>query len=311
MEQLLNNYIPYKTIGDITNETIDYIYKRKNHIIQPLKTRWKKFNKACCGGIEPNMIFTIAGVSGSGKSAVANILANDLIDLNTTKNIIVLLFSFEMIGYRNIGRTISSKMRKTTTELYSAEKDLSDTDFNEVKNVAEEIKNYPIYIIDTSSTVDRISNTITYFKETIAKNKWLIVILDHTLLVNGENERSTIVDLQKMFIAKKKLPLTSIIQISQMNRNIESSDRINNPSGHYPMRSDLSSSDAIFQASDYVIAIHRPELYGIKAYGIKRLPVTNKVYMHFLKIRDGEPKILEFDNELKYGNLIENIVTDK
>ena len=33
--------------------------------------------------------------------------------------------------------------------------------------------------------------------------------------------------------------------------------------------------------------------------------------MHFLKIRDGEPKILEFDNELKYGNLIENIVTDK
>ena len=216
-----------------------------------------------------------------------------------------------MIGYRNIGRTISSKMKKTTTELYSAEEDLSDTDFTKVKEVAEEVKNYPIYIVDIPSTVERIGNTITYFKNTIAKDKWLIVILDHTLLVNGDSERSTIVDLQKMFIAKKKLPLTSIIQVSQMNRNIESSDRINNPSGHYPMRSDLSSSDAIFQASDYVIAIHRPELYGIKAYGIKRLPVTNKVYMHFLKIRDGEPKILEFDNELKYGNLIENIVTDK
>jgi|SRR5574344_416388 len=311
MEIQLNDFIPYKTVSEVTSEAVDYIRKRKNHIIQPLKTRWNKFNRACCGGIEPNMIFTIAGVSGSGKSAVANALANDLITLNPNKNVVVLLFSFEMIGYRNIGRTISSKMKKTTTELYSAEEDLSDTDFTKVKEVAEEVKNYPIYIVDIPSTVERIGNTITYFKNTIAKDKWLIVILDHTLLVNGDSERSTIVDLQKMFIAKKKLPLTSIIQVSQMNRNIESSDRINNPSGHYPMRSDLSSSDAIFQASDYVIAIHRPELYGIKAYGIKRLPVTNKVYMHFLKIRDGEPKILEFDNELKYGNLIENIVTDK
>lgn len=311
MEIQLNDFIPYKTVSEVTSEAVDYIRKRKNHIIQPLKTRWNKFNRACCGGIEPNMIFTIAGVSGSGKSAVANALANDLITLNPNKNVVVLLFSFEMIGYRNIGRTISSKMKKTTTELYSAEEDLSDTDFIKVKEVAEEVKNYPIYIVDIPSTVERIGNTITYFKNTIAKDKWLIVILDHTLLVNGDSERSTIVDLQKMFIAKKKLPLTSIIQVSQMNRNIESSDRINNPSGHYPMRSDLSSSDAIFQASDYVIAIHRPELYGIKAYGIKRLPVTNKVYMHFLKIRDGEPKILEFDNELKYGNLIENIVTDK
>ena len=311
MEIQLNDFIPYKTVSEVTSEAVDYIRKRKNHIIQPLKTRWNKFNRACCGGIEPNMIFTIAGVSGSGKSAVANALANDLITLNPNKNVVVLLFSFEMIGYRNIGRTISSKMKKTTTELYSAEEDLSDTDFTKVKEVAEEVKNYPIYIVDIPSTVERIGNTITYFKNTIAKDKWLIVILDHTLLVNGDSERSTIVDLQKMFIAKKKLPLTSIIQVSQMNRNIESSDRINNPSGHYPMRSDLSSSDAIFQASDYVIAIHRPELYSIKAYGIKRLPVTNKVYMHFLKIRDGEPKILEFDNELKYGNLIENIVTDK
>ena len=27
--------------------------------------------------------------------------------------------------------------------------------------------------------------------------------------------------------------------------------------------------------------------------------------MHFLKVRDGEPGILEFENELQYSNLIE------
>jgi hypothetical protein len=109
-----------------------------------------------------------------------------------------------------------------------------------------------------------------------------------------------------MFIRKKKLSNTSIIQISQMNRNIELPDRINNPSMHFPLRSDLAASDAIFQASDYVIALSRPELLNIQSYGVNRLPVKNKVYLHFLKVRDaGEPCILEFDNELKYGNLIE------
>ena len=75
---------------------------------------------------------------------------------------------------------------------------------------------------------------------------------------------------------------------------------------HYPMRSDLAASDAIFQASDYVIALSRPELLNILSYGVNRLPVKDKVYLHFLKVRDaGEPCILEFNNELKYGNLIE------
>ena len=134
----------------------------------------------------------------------------------------------------------------------------------------------------------------------------LIVILDHALLVEGDTERGTIVDLQKMFIRKKKLSNTSIIQISQMNRNIELPDRINNPSMHFPLRSDLAASDAIFQASDFVVALSRPELLNITSYGINRLPVKNKVYLHFLKVRDGgEPCILEFDNELKYGKLKE------
>ena len=45
--------------------------------------------------------------------------------------------------------------------------------------------------------------------ENIAKGKWLIVILDHVLLVDGDSgERSTIVNLQKLFIEKKKLKNT-------------------------------------------------------------------------------------------------------
>lgn len=307
MEQKSFNTLPFKSISEVADESLEYIRKRKDKTIVPLKTRWNKFNKVCCGGIEPNMIVTIAGGSGSGKSAFANTLETDLIDLNPDQKIVILSFSYEMLSYRQVGRKLSNKLRKTTAELYSSDQSLSNTEFNKIEEVADKIKKYPIYYIDTPSTVENMEKTIDYFHENIAKGKWLIVILDHALLVEGqgESERGTIVDLQKMFIRKKKLSNTSIIQISQMNRNIEQPDRINNPSMHYPMRSDLAASDAIFQASDYVTALSRPELLNITAYGIDRLPVKDKVYLHFLKVRDGEPFILEFENELKYGNLVE------
>ena len=240
------------------------------------------------------------------KSAFTNTLESDLIDLNKRQNIIVLSFSFEMVSSRNVGRKLSNRLRRTTSELYSAEADLTDSEFQKVETTAKEIKDYPIYYVDTPSSVEEIEATIDYFHENMAKDKWLVVILDHALLVEGDSERGTIVNLQKMFIRKKKLKNTSIIQITQLNRNIEQPERLNNPSSHYPMRSDLSASDAIFQASDYVIVLSRPELLNLQFYGINRLPVKNKVYIHFLKVRDaGEPCILEFDNELKYGNLIE------
>ena len=307
MEQKSFNTLPFKSISEVADESLEYIRKRKDKTIIPLKTRWNKFNKVCCGGIEPNMIITIAGGSGSGKSAFANTLETDLIDLNPDQEIVILSFSYEMLSYRQVGRKLSNKLRKTTAELYSSDQSLSNTEFNKIEEVADKIKKYPIYYVDTPSTIENMEKTIDYFHENIAKGKWLIVILDHALLVEGqgESERGTIVDLQKMFIRKKKLSNTSIIQISQMNRNIEQPDRINNPSMHYPMRSDLAASDAIFQASDYVTALSRPELLNITAYGIDRLPVKDKVYLHFLKVRDGEPFILEFENELKYGNLVE------
>jgi replicative DNA helicase len=114
------------------------------------------------------------------------------------------------------------------------------------------------------------------------------------------------VELEKVLIEAKKIGKTSIIQISQMNRNIETPERINNPSLHYPQRSDLSSSDAVFQGSDYVIILHRPEILGLMSYGYNNLPVKDCVYMHFLKNREGEVKILKFINDLKYNNIKES-----
>lgn len=307
MEQNLSNII--RPMSKVAQEAITYIAGRRDHSITSLKTRWNKFNRQCMGGIEPNTVYTIAGISGSGKSSMANELTTDIVDLNPQENIIILNFSLEMVGFRQVGRTLSNKLRKTTSTLYSSEKDLDDETFRKVITVSNQLKEYPIYFVDNPTTPTQVKDIIYGFYEQYVKNtnKHFIIIYDHALLTKQVGSViETISELERVFIQAKKLPLTSIIQLAQMNRNIEAPERINNPLSHYPIRSDLSSSDAIFQASDYVLVIHRPEILGIQEYGPNHLPTENKVYLHILKNRDaGKPCILEFENDLMYNNLIE------
>ena len=307
MEQNLSNLI--RPMSVVANEAVQYIAGRREHKIVSLKTRWNKFNKQCMGGIEPNTVLTIAGISGSGKSSFANLITTDVIDLNESEDVIVLNFSLEMVGFRQVGRTLSNKLRRTTSTLYSSEKDLDDNTFRMVVSVTNKLKEYPIYFVDSPTTPTQVKDIIFQFYDTYVKgtNKYFLIVYDHALLTKQVGSvLETISELERVFIQAKKLPMTSIIQLAQMNRNIESSERINNPTSHYPMRSDLSSSDAIFQASDYVCVIHRPEILGIQEYGPNHLPTSNKVYIHMLKNRDaGKPCILEFENDLAFNNLIE------
>ena len=307
MEQNLSNII--RPMSVVAQEAINYIAGRRSKEIVSLKTRWEKFNRQCMGGIEPNTVYTIAGISGSGKSSFANELQCDVIDLNPTEDIIILTFSLEMVGFRQVGRTLSNKLRRTTSTLYSSETSLDDETFRKVISVSNKLKEYPIYFVDSPSTPMQVEQIIRDFYAQYVKDtgKHFIIIYDHALLTKQVGSViETISELERVFIQIKKLPMTSVIQIAQMNRNIEASERINNPSSHYPMRSDLSSSDAIFQASDYVLVLHRPEILNIREYGPNRLPTENKVYVHMLKNRDaGKPCILEFENDLMYNNLVE------
>lgn len=307
-----NSFKPlsFKRIDTAVNEAKQSIDDRRTGRIKALKTRWRKFNNLCMGGLTPDSLVTIAGMSSSGKTAFANILETDIFDLNPDIEFVVLNFSLEMKSEKQVTRKVSQKLRKTVSEIYSGVDDqkVTDEEYEKIVNIANKFKKYDIYYIETNCDIEGIKNSIRYFQETYAKDKWLVVILDHTLLVDGsdsEDDRTMLSKLQKMFIEVKKLGKTTIIQLTQLNRNIEQIERIKNPAMHYPIRSDISSGDTVYHASDYLLVIHRPDLLGIQQYGPYKLPVEDLVYVHLLKNRDGGLGVLQFQNELKYNSLIE------
>ena len=304
--------LPYIHIADAADEIISYMDKRRVGKIKSLRTRWDKFNNTCMGGIEPNSIYTFAAISGSGKSSFLNSLESDLFERNSDIDFVVLSFNFEMLSSRQVGRKLSNIMSKTTQELYSGTTNskLTDGDLAIAKQAVGRLKKLPIYYVDLPGTVDDIRDTILEFSNLeFVKGKWLIITLDHTLLTkgrSGEKEREILANLQYMFMEVKKFAQNTIIQLSQMNREIESTDRLNNPSMHFPTRRDIFGGESIFQASDYVVVLHRPELLLLKRYGPANWLVADRIYMHFLKNREGELKILTFVNNLKYNRIEES-----
>jgi len=96
MELSSNKKLEIKHISSATKEILEYINNRRFGRIRSLRTRWSKFNRHCMGGIEPNTIYSICGISGSGKSSFVNSLQIDLFELNPNEDFVVLNFNFEI-----------------------------------------------------------------------------------------------------------------------------------------------------------------------------------------------------------------------
>jgi len=299
--------LDYKHISKAADDIIEYIDLRRQGQIRSLHTRWDKFNRCAAGGIDWNTVMTIAGMSGSGKSSIANEMETSLFDMNPKENFGVLSFNFEMLAMKQVGRKLSSKSEKPVSELYSSHAVLGDDDFNALKQIKRDtISKYDIYYVDVPGSIEQIYYTIKKFyleqKALKGDDFGVVVFLDHTLLTKGkqrESEREMLARLYKAFMALKKEIKCIFVVLSQLNRDIESSDRLSNPTLHYPMKKDLFGSDAVFHGSDYVLITHKPYMLNLQAYGPHNLPVVNPrnqqqamIYWHLIKNREGAPGVV-------------------
>jgi replicative DNA helicase len=264
---------------------------------------------------------------------IAEQFKRDFVDLNPDVKFKILSFEFEMLAMDQVARSVSGKTGISTRKLYSGQNfKIGDAQLAEIEEHAKSVSDYPIYTVDNLCTVAEIQNTILSFvhNEEIDKNeKKLVITIDHLLLTKGrqgQQEKQVIDDLCKMLIGMKKILKEMygidviIIMLSQLNRDIESMERVMNPKVHYPTKNDLFGSSYIYQASDYVLVSHNPsEIEGIDRYGPPRgteyplgLPKLNPndknqpmIYWHLIKSRFGQKEIM-----MMIGKFAESKIVD-
>lgn len=316
----ISSSVKIKTIKEATEEAIELLKdKQSTHYI---KTGINKLDDFLGGGVEGNQLITIGGISGSGKSALANMIETYIAE--NYNDVVVLNFSFEMTAKSQVLRKASSKCLLTTKQIreikFDTEYKMNNTDTKEasssqdvdlpkshfIKSALSSIATERVYYVEESLNVKQLCETIESFqRKCFEEKRRLVIFLDHALLIDGKSidERTNVADLQKALIRLKKTGSTTIFQLMQLNRNIEATERRTNRLMHYPMRSDLSTADAVYQGSDHVWIIHRPELLNIKSYGPQEIDAKGRVFLHIIKFREGEPKILMFNNLLKYNRM--------
>jgi len=268
-------------------------------------------------------------MSGSGKSTLLEELKRDFIDLNRDQKFFILSFEFEMLIEDQLTKGLSAKLDKSIKELYSAESPIDENTFLKARELLGRMKDDPVYYVDNAGTVEQIVSTIRGFtKEHLDKDTGLVVTIDHVLLTKGkqtDDEKAIVDELMRAFVDLKKqfaaegLKVIFIV-LTQMNREIEKSERVQNYNLHFPTRNDIFASSAVFTCSDYVIITHRPATlsgigrrYGPQLEGFPNgLPVKwpqdetkSMVYWHLIKERFGETKIIPLVEDFKFGKLTE------
>jgi replicative DNA helicase len=302
----------WKHIGEASLETAKYIERRKLGLEKPLATCWPTLNKTFLGGIIPHEVTVIGGLSGSGKTLFGSQLETSVCELNPGR-VLVLSFNFEMMARMLLLRKISAKSKRSIHELLSVEKPLSDEDEAEAKRLLSTLNHYPIYYVEKPRTVGDLDTIVREFNKALNPNadKTLLVSLDHTLLAkkkSAQNANDLVAEISEWVIdAKKELPVHFAL-FNQLNRNIESEERVRKPSIlNYPMRSDLYYSETIYHAADNVIINHRPSLLNLSKYGPESIPCSDEtLFMHYIKMRNGDPIIKKCRIDGKTMSIIED-----
>lgn len=295
------------------------IERFKNEKYPGLYSRWNVINKVMGGCFRFGEVTIICGASGSGKSFVLNMLRQDFLsDINKyyNKKFKILSFSFEMAPEDEMIRTYATRLKTSYSKLLSSDEKISEDYFKHVLRTSESLRDNRMFFVETSGNYMQIYNTVKKVYEDDPCN--LIITLDHTLLTEYLDENSEVElvsNMARLSIRLKKEFGAMVIFLSQLNDKIEQVERIKEPMLHYPQKTDIHGSKAIYMAADSLFVLHRPERLGIVHYGRKNWETKDLVVWHLLKSRlHGNESIIKMKQDFEHGNLIfpyDNIVKEQ
>jgi replicative DNA helicase len=302
-------------ISEAYREGVIYAEDRRTGKIASIQTPWDRFNDAGINGLEWGTITVIGARPGGGKTLITNKITREAHKLNPFQKFAVLDFQFEMLRRTNALREFSFHLKKSIKELSSADEQLSDEDLAVMRRYAEENADKNIFIVDEPVTVEMMEQTIYEFYDEVKLP--VIITLDHSVLVKRaateKNQLETLENLGAMATrVKKRIPCMWLI-LTQLNRSIENIERLKEgTSGNYIITSDIYGADALLMHADIMLGINRPHQLNLKVYGPDRYIVDpNLLAFHFLKVRNGDPRMSFFRAEFEHMNIREIPAPDR
>lgn len=307
-----------KHISESITKYKEYKEELKNGKSQGLLTPYSNLNYKLKNGLPWNTITTIAALSGVGKTTLlANIcFAAPILNPDTA----VLIFSLEMPGRALIARQLSNRFKMTTKDLENPEHTIDYSIINDLEEL-------PIYTDEEGGTADGIYNKIDAFIRRFDSTTNILVGIDHSLLVDGDDDKNKMAKLTSLLnrLKLKYLNFNAII-LSQLNDSVLKEERVNKKGLLlYPMYTDLMYGRTLFQISDTVIAMNIPSRYideelntsnkryareygGLPLFVKKNGQNIPLVYGHIIKGRDTGTGIVAWASQLEYNELKEAIV---
>lgn len=294
----------------VAERTKVMLEKYRNGEWKTFKTPWNTWNNVYFDGWPWGYIVCMAARSGAGKTTILNELESAIWKYNKGEKIELLTNSFEMRPETLFTKTISRVVKKTSRDIVLG--NYTDDEQKKIYKVIDALSTHPRSFNVTATTPKLLEDQISKFiklKKIVENDVALVITLDHALMMEqdiGKSERGTLVDLMKMANrVRQKYPKVIFIILTQLNREIEESERIKNNKLHYPCKKDVFGSDAIWQYADVMIVPHRPEQLGIAEYGPSKLPTRNIIYVHHLKTRESKEKITRMIENLEFNTVKE------
>jgi replicative DNA helicase len=301
-------------INDVHNQT-DAIQQTERYLsalhsgtISPgLLCDYPRLNNAL-GRFQFGKYYVVGGRPGSGKTTFVNNLLMNFVEnqQNGLEKINILYFSLEMEIVDLMIKFISAMTGFTEHEIRAANNPLAQDNQALITNAFNHFnKVFNIMFVTRRVTVEEITDIAQKVAARPGMSKKYVIVLDHTRLIAYKGDEGTAInELSKVLLNCAKYLNACVIALSQLNRNIESAERMK--TYFRPVLSDLFMADSLGQDAHAVMLLYRPELYDIATIPVngKQISTANKLFVDVAKNRQGQTGIIELNHQLHINRIL-------